>query len=331
PAKAAGGAGGGGRARALTSDTFDSAASSATVSCGLGHGATQPSSAVDAKRGQVEWQNRVLSHLRRLYDTREGGDEAAATTLALALTERSGPNSASGGGGPFREQLDLSEFVLRRITHAVNVLQDPQKHDRPMVLREYTEEMVQEVCKDLKQWLEQLATLLSLYHVHILDQEAEKRQVAARLHDLQSKFDQHEKERKDAMLRHTRLEERWKEDRMQRRAEALLGIKNQGEDAKIYSQRDVDEMMKEWEKERVDPLLEELKELKLARDEMLSKLQGDKKPPRPREKAPEDLGGVGRKELDLMTSIMSAASEKVSDSTMSDLLTQVGESISSGG
>ncbi|CAE8597966.1 unnamed protein product, partial [Polarella glacialis] len=224
--------------------------------------------------------------------------------------------------------LDLSEFVLRRITHAVNVLQDPQKHDRPMVLREYTEEMVQEVCKDLKQWLEQLATLLSLYHVHILDQEAEKRQVAARLHDLQSKFDQHEKERKDAVLRHTRLEERWKEDRMQRRAEALLGIKNQGEDAKIYSQRDVDEMMKEWEKERVDPLLEELK---LARDEMLSKLQGDKKPPRPREKAPEDLGGIGRKELDLMTSIMSAASEKVSDSTMSDLLTQVGESISSGG
>jgi len=280
-----------------------------------------------SKRGQAEWQQRVLSHLRRLYDT--GADEAVqgGSVFGQAL------ELMTNGDSNFREQLDLSEFVLRRITHAVNVLQDPEKHDRPMVLQEYTEGMVLEVCTDLRQWLEQLATLLSLYHVHILDLEAERRKKTHRLKTIEAKYAEGEAERKDAVNRYTVLHDRWEEEKMKRRAEALLGIKTMGEDAKIYSQRDVDEMMAQWEKEQVDPLLEEIKELRITRDELLAKLQGQKKevkrPGQPVEQ--EEHQGLGRKELSLINACMAAFAERVEHDELSSLLIQTGDSIIRGG
>mmetsp|Transcript_45208 Transcript_45208/g.81307 ORF Transcript_45208/g.81307 Transcript_45208/m.81307 type:complete len:1001 (+) Transcript_45208:30-3032(+) len=288
-----------------------------------------------SKRGQAEWQQRVLSHLRRLYDT--GADEAVGPGGAVfggnQALEGALSTFTSGGDSNFREQLDLSEFVLRRITHAVNVLQDPEKHDRPMVLQEYTEGMVLEVCTDLRQWLEQLATLLSLYHVHILDLEAERKKKATRLKDLEGKYAAAEADRKDAVNRYTVLHERWEEEKMKRRAEALLGIKTMGEDAKIYSQREVDEMLKAWEKEHVDPLMEEIKELRITRDELLAKLQGGKrekpKPGEPAEK--EEHEGLGRKQLSLINACMGAFAERVDNGELSSLLVQTGDSIIRGG
>jgi len=202
-----------------------------------------------------------------------------------------------------------------------------------MVLQEYTEGMVLEVCTDLRQWLEQLATLLSLYHVHILDLEAERRNKTNRLKTIEAKYAESEAERKDAVNRYTVLHDRWEEEKMKRRAEALLGIKTMGEDAKIYSQRDVDEMMKEWEKEHVDPLLEEIKELRITRDELLAKLQGQKKevkrPGQPVEQ--EEHQGLGRKELSLINACMAAFAERVEHDELSSLLIQTGDSIIRGG
>eukprot|EP00931_Biecheleriopsis_adriatica_P068927 TRINITY_DN42827_c0_g1_i1.p1 TRINITY_DN42827_c0_g1~~TRINITY_DN42827_c0_g1_i1.p1 ORF type:complete len:1007 (+),score=235.57 TRINITY_DN42827_c0_g1_i1:68-3088(+) len=294
------------------------------------------------KEGQVEWQQRVLSHLRRLYDSREGGgstlgkDDTNRASMSQLLSE-SGPGGASipslSSGSPFREQLDLSEFALRRITHCVNVLGDPEQNDRPMVLREYTEEQVMEVCKDLRQWLEQLAVLLSLYHVHILDLESERNQLSGKLRTLEAKAAEDELERKDAVARFTVIDERWKEEKMKKRAEALLGIKNQGEDAKIYSQKEVDEMMQQWEKTHIKPLLDEIKDLKATRDELLAKLQGQKKEKRPTGAPPaeDDSGGLGRKELNLINACMAAASERILSNELGTLLVQVGETIQDGG
>eukprot|EP00933_Yihiella_yeosuensis_P081230 TRINITY_DN94794_c0_g1_i1.p1 TRINITY_DN94794_c0_g1~~TRINITY_DN94794_c0_g1_i1.p1 ORF type:complete len:1024 (-),score=271.82 TRINITY_DN94794_c0_g1_i1:297-3368(-) len=289
-----------------------------------------------SKKGQVEWQQQVLGHLRRLYDSKgAGGGDEAAGVISMALDRT---NLSQGGeqapAATFREQLDLSEFCLRRITHAVNVLQDPERHDRPLILREYTEEMVLEVCKDLKQWLEQLSTLLSYYHVQILDLETERRQLSEKYGALESKNKECEEVTKDAVLRHNRMEEYWQEEKMKRRAEALLGIKLQGEDAKIYSQRDVDEMMKQWEKDQVQPLLEEIKELRKTRDELYAKLQGRPGPPRaskPGEPQEEASSGGFRQVLTMMSAAAGAAAEKVESGELSSLLSQVSQAILAGG
>jgi len=44
------------------------------------------------------------------------------------------------------------------------------------------------------------------------------------------------------------------------------------EDAKIYSQSDVDEMHRGWEKQKLEPLLQELSELRAAHEELQSRL-----------------------------------------------------------
>ena len=54
-----------------------------------------------------------------------------------------------------REQLELSEHALKRITGAVQLLQDPLGQQKPLLLQGYTDQMTAEVCGDLRQWLEQ--------------------------------------------------------------------------------------------------------------------------------------------------------------------------------
>jgi len=332
--------GGGGDSPVVQSPAGNAKDNASTVSL-----ATSPTAGTVDKNAQLEWQMRVLSHLRRLFDTREGGgasltgagDEAAGAGNSSQMLSDWGAGasvaSLGNSAGPFREQLDLSEFCLRRITHAVNILQDPEKNDRPMLLREYTDEMVLEVCKDLRQWLEQLAVLLSLYHVHILDLESEKCQLADKLKTTQSRYEESNNERKDAVARFTVISERWEEEKMKRRAEALLGIKVMGEDAKIYSQREVDDMMKDWQKENVDPLLEEIRELRLTRDELLAKLQGSgKQVKRPGKDDSDDSGGgLGRQMLGMLKNCMVAVSGRVSEEALSKLVLQLGDAIVSGG
>lgn len=332
--------GGGGDSPIVQSPTANAKDNASTVSL-----ATSPTAKTVDKNAQLQWQMRVLSHLRRLNDTREAGgagltgagDEAAGAGNASQMLSDWGAGasvaSLGNSASPFREQLDLSEFCLRRITHAVNVLQDPEQNDRPLLLREYTDEMVLEVCKDLRQWLEQLAVLLSLYHVHILDLESEKCQLADKLKATQAKCEESINERKDAVSRFTVISERWEEEKMKRRAEALLGIKVMGEDAKIYSQREVDDMMQSWQKEHVDPLLEEIRELRLTRDELLAKLQGSgKQVKRPGKDDGDDSGGgLGRQMLGLLKNSMVAVAGRTSEEPLSKLILQLGDAIVSGG
>lgn len=217
-------------------------------------------------RQQQEWQVRVLSHLKK----------AAAHGAALDATRKEPGPSACQWGPDFAEHLDLADFMLKRIANSVCVLQDPEKEDRPSVFRQYTEEMVAKVCDDLKQWLEQLATLISLYHVLILDLEGERGRLSQLLLSKQGACADAERRCKDAEMRHELLQQRWKEEKMKHRAEAVLGITLQGEDAAIYTQADVDQMMKELREEEVDPLEAELAELKKKLGDVIDK-QGVKR------------------------------------------------------
>jgi len=291
-------------------------------------GATDDFGNVDAGKQhvdqQMEWHFRVLSHLRE-RQLQHGAHVGS-------------PDDAAGGGktglkADFQEQLDLSEFVLKKVVHAVGVLLDPGRDDRPMVLREYTEEMVMQVCKDLRQWLEQLATLLSLYHVHILDVEAERRRLAAVLDSREAAYTQAEEDRKDAVLRHDRLQEMWKEEKMKQRAEALLGISAGGADAKIYTQRDVDQMMRDWEREHVHPLEQDIKELREAKDELLKKLAEMKEGRTRGGKAGPEEGAqaLGSSTVAALNMAMGAIAERVPNEELSKLCLQLGESVVQGG
>lgn len=275
---------------------------------------------------QLEWQARVLSHLQNLVTQntiRPTGDEAEQAALAAQLACQ--PFEGPGLGPDFAEHIDLAHFMLTRITAAVVNLQDPERQERPMLLREYTDEMVLQVCRDLRQWMEQLATLFSIYHVHLLDLETERRRLKKELESQQSKFNQGEEERKLAVLKFERFNEVRQEERMRARAEALLGITLAGEDAKIYSQQDVDDMMKDWEKEHVQPLMADIAELRAKRDELMAKLgkKGGKS------------GGPGEQMEPASQKVLIAAIKALSERTfqeeVQELLDMMAASVEEGG
>jgi len=206
---------------------------------------------------QAEWQITVLERLRNLisYGKVHLSDEDLAN----------GPQVEAHSGylGPeFQEHLELSEFCIRRITHAVGALQDPSQQERPMLLRDYTDKQVLAVCKDLRQWLKQLADLFALYHVKILDLEKDRRRLLSELGVLTPLVKEHEERRREAEHRFARLEEIRKEEQMKQRADSLLGLSLTSGDPKIYTQRDVEDMKLQWKREMVDPLLAELAELR---------------------------------------------------------------------
>jgi len=167
------------------------------------HDANETTAEAAYREEHLGWQVRVLSHLKQV---------AARGTLghgSIAPVK----GAANDRGPEFLEHLELAEHMLKRITGAVGVLQDPEKNERPIVLREYTEKMVLQVCKDLRQWLEQLSVLISLYHVHLLDLENERCRLAELLQKREDVFKQNEHKCKEAVMRHDRLQERWKEDK----------------------------------------------------------------------------------------------------------------------
>lgn len=280
----------------------------------------------DCMRGEsLEWQARVLSHLQDLV-----------------------ANDVNSGKGPFsedfHEQLEVAEYILRRIVTAVATLQGPDSQDRPMILREYTEECVVQVCGDLRQWLEQLATLLSIYHVCLLDAEAERRRLADELSSRLSTFKGSEEERQKAVSRYEQLQQNWKEEQMKQRAAALLGIQAQGEDALVYSQRDADEMQLEWEREQVDPLLEELRELKIKNDDLLDKLKDRGREmrelrslQRTRTKTLEvddfkpEVKGLDGQQITQLAAALMGFSERLSDEAFSTTARRLSQAVQSGG
>lgn len=159
------------------------------------------------KKGQTDWQQKVLDHLRRLFHKGRSSSK-----------ENVGRSS-----GRVQEQLEMADFALQRITHAVNILQRPERHVDPLIMHEYTDGMVEDVCADLKQWLEQLANALSIYHVHILDLEVGHRDMTGKVGLLETKLQDCEAERDDAMRRFDDMEARWNEEKMRKRAAALFG------------------------------------------------------------------------------------------------------------
>mmetsp|Transcript_57272 Transcript_57272/g.133939 ORF Transcript_57272/g.133939 Transcript_57272/m.133939 type:complete len:953 (-) Transcript_57272:40-2898(-) len=276
---------------------------------GLSSFTTEGADHREFKKGQVEWQQQVLSHLRQLRESPSKSSIGAAKAAGATQQSDAVPSLSAHAG--YREQLELADFALHRITHAVNVLQNPEGRERPDILKEYTEERVNEVCTDLTQWLEQLAMLLSMYHVHLLDCEGDRSRLAGSLRAAEAKFRQSDEEKKDATRRFEEIEARWNEEKMKRRAEALFGVNTNEEDAKIYSQAEVDDMYEQWKKEQVDPLLEEIKALKKAQRELLARMQAMKQERTARNSIQQEEPLIGETEFRLLQSALKASSSKV--------------------
>ena len=259
------------------------------------------------KTSKVEWQQKVLLHLQQLFDPKMVAKTAA------------GPHGMA-------EQLDLAEFTLERITHAVNLLQDPKGNSKPMLLQGYTDAMTAEVCTDLRQWLQKLAELMSFYHIFILDGERENRFLREKLEAAEAKYQSNEESQKDALRRATAADERWNDFKMKRRAEAVLGVSLDSEDDKIYSQREVDELYKQWTDKYVTPLLEELEDL---RNQLDNRRLGSK---RRTVVAPEVISPssqMSSAQQQLLSAALFAASERAPD-PLGDLLWQLGDRVKAG-
>lgn len=213
-----------------------------------------------------EWQLRVLQCLRRRVDA------ATASQHYPDSEDSQGDEDHTPEWGPeFREHLDLAEFALRRITHAVMAL---QHSGGPVVLRQFTEEQVMKVCADLRQWLEQLATLLSLYHVHLLDMDNERHHLLELLESRDMHYDQGQKEKRRAALRLQRLQELWEEDTLKRRAAAMLGLEAAPiEEPKIYSQGDLEELQRKWELTELEPVRREVADRRLQVKDLQARLR----------------------------------------------------------
>lgn len=258
------------------------------------------------KTSKVEWQQQVLVHLQQLFDPKTA-------------------EKTEGGPPGMAEQLDLAEFTLERITHAVNLLQDPEGRSKPMLLQGYTDGMTAEVCRDLRQWLQKLAELLSFYHMFILDSEREKRCLREKLKVAEAKIQENEESHGEALRRSKATDERWNEFKMKRRAEALLGINLNDEEENIYSQREVDELYNKWTEQYVTPLLEELEELRAELERMgLKRHTAMIKPP---ELLPMVSQTPGAPQL--LSSALFAASERSPD-PLGDLLWQLGDRLQAG-
>lgn len=271
----------------------------------------------DYKEGHQAWQFRVLKKLQQCAD--EGTLE-------------------SDCDDDFGEQLKLAEYMLNKITHAVGVLQDPEQQERPIILREYTEKMVVEVSQDLRQWLEQLATLVSIYHVRLLNLEGERSGLASTLLAEQAKVKELQHEKTEAVQRYDALQNHWKEDKMRRRAEALLGIQAEAGDALIYSQQDVDEMQKDWERDSLEPLLQEIAELRAKHDELVDRLKDKSNQMRDLRKAGqkqptiiEAPEGLSTESTAILVAVLSGLSEKTNEDNLCEMLLKLIKSIKSGG
>lgn len=200
-----------------------------------------------------------------------------------------------------------------------------------MLLQEYTEEMAEDVCQDLRQWLEQLSVLLSLYHVFLLEAERERRRLSAKIGSMESKWSAAEVAKKHAERCEKAMEERWNEQKMRRRAEAVLGISLDEQDDKIYSQKEVDAMFKDWEEKYLKPLQDELEELRESNDKTFSRMASTRSLKRTGLDVDDEERGRanGRAELGLLQTALVASSERVAGE-LSGLLLQLGESLADG-
>mmetsp|Transcript_19540 Transcript_19540/g.58586 ORF Transcript_19540/g.58586 Transcript_19540/m.58586 type:complete len:778 (-) Transcript_19540:3-2336(-) len=225
-----------------------------------------------ALTGQEEsWKEGALRHLREL------------------LVQGSGAGIALGGGqkreggelGPdLGEHLQFVTHAMERVTHAVTVLQAPEQYTRPLVLKEYTGGLIDDVCKDLRQWLQKICDALPLYHVHLLESETERRRLLELCERLMRELEAERVGHKQDTMRADETKRMIEELKMKQRAQALLGVADDDDDALIFSRNDVKRMKDEWEEEllrefevkRLQPLLDEIAKLRLQREEAMDRL-----------------------------------------------------------
>eukprot|EP00927_Polykrikos_kofoidii_P070746 TRINITY_DN6713_c0_g1_i1.p1 TRINITY_DN6713_c0_g1~~TRINITY_DN6713_c0_g1_i1.p1 ORF type:complete len:1141 (-),score=231.14 TRINITY_DN6713_c0_g1_i1:152-3574(-) len=273
---------------------------------------------------QDNWQTRVLMHLQDVV-------EESSCDASVADPHGWGPN--------FQEQLQLAEYVLTRVTHAVGVLQSPEQDDRAHTLRQHTEAVVNEVCGDLRQWLEQLSTLFSLYHVHLLDKERARRELAEKLKVQEACLAESEQQTQKATSRAHVVTENAREERMKKEAERMLGIEVVGPDTKIYSQRDVDDMKKKWREEELEPLLAELRELRSVANEGREKFSSLKRAGMQKSSggrgradgAAEDGEGLSKQAAGVAASCMTGLSQRTVEDNIRLCLMRAAESFQKGG
>lgn len=298
----------------------------------------------------VAWQQRVLEHLQQLVarteqhaaqQKRSDSGSSPDSPAAIFVSNTDGGGGTGGTWEPphdwgpdFGEHLGIAEFCFKRISHAVRVLSKTERGGEPIVLRTYTAEMIKEVCTDLRQWLEQLSNIVSLYHVHLLDLDNERRRLARQLKESRAKEAATAKLAKNWENRHDTIKRIMDEDRMKRRAAALVGFNMANEDAPKYTQADVDEMRKKWEDEMLRPLLDEIAELKGAgqdaRDRM-KELKNKEALERERarnkrslsameEDAKADVPGLDSTVVSFLVAALKRLSEKTGEDQTSDIL-----------
>jgi len=224
-----------------------------------------------------------------------------------------------------QDHLELAEFCMKRITHAVVCLQDPSQQESPMLLREYTDEMVFEVCKDLRQWMDQLGNLLALYHCGLLDLEKDRRRLMEQLDSREGLYHENEEKRRAADHRYDKLQDIRKEEQMKQRADFLLGLSTSGGDPKIYSQREVDDLKRQWKREHVDPLMADIEELKARIEELSGKL--GKRPGKGGAGGDDDFEGGPMK---LLKTALTALADRTAQDEISDLQIRLAAGIDGG-
>ncbi|CAK0878335.1 unnamed protein product [Prorocentrum cordatum] len=204
---------------------------------------------------KLQWQARVLRRLRELMDDRPPKGDAE--------------ESADAG---FQEHLQAAEFVLRRAAHAVSVLQTCDEGGPARM--PHLEKVVPRVCADLASWLEQMTTLVSVYHVSLHDMESERRRLQAELSAQVARAGSAEREAHAAGSRLERVIERRQEEETQAKADQLLGRNAPGAawDDEAWEAK-LDELHRKWEEQYMQPVLQEMEDLKSQNMELLDMLR----------------------------------------------------------
>mmetsp|Transcript_52999 Transcript_52999/g.124166 ORF Transcript_52999/g.124166 Transcript_52999/m.124166 type:complete len:1599 (-) Transcript_52999:80-4876(-) len=289
---------------------------------------------VEHKDEIMEWQSRILEKLKVHIDATEQSrpqqwqdTESMSSTKSPSTVDKASKPCASGGidghdwGPDFMEHLNLASFILDKISTAVGVLQDPEQVDRPMILSNFTESMASHVCKDLRQWLEQLSTLLSLYHVHLVDLANECTKMKAEVSDFSAKNAELDKQYKDATMRHDRLQEQFRQSKLKGNAEIKLGITIAEEDLLIYSQHDMDDHYARWEKEEMEPIMNDLRELRNAHHDLLRKRRNDAE--KDRMAAPAAVPAMSKETQQSLAAALAALTERINGKQVSDVCSRL--------
>mmetsp|Transcript_59800 Transcript_59800/g.142370 ORF Transcript_59800/g.142370 Transcript_59800/m.142370 type:complete len:1552 (+) Transcript_59800:167-4822(+) len=276
----------------------------------------------------AEWQYRVLDKLRVHIEAADrGSPKASSEGKQMSIATLESLEDGHDWGPDFIEHLDLASFIMDKISTAVGVLQDPEQVDRPMILSNFTESMASQVCGDLRQWLEQLSTLFSLYHVHLLDMANECKAMKAHIGKVEAQNAELDRLQKEAVMRHDRLQEQFRQSKLKGNAELKLGITIAEEDLAIYSQKDMDDEKVRWETEELEPIMNDLKELRNAHHDLLRKRRQDAE--RERIGAPSPKGDkISQDTQFALASALGALSERIQGKQVSELCSRLVKALS---